>query len=86
VTSEPDPIVGALLARWHAIANSLAGVIAFGQLIRDDAALPDHLRSDAGLLVTEAEAVHASLAELVEAAREREAAREQAAAEGRTGP
>jgi hypothetical protein len=76
VTSERDPIVGALLTRWHAMANSLAGVIAFGQLIRDDAGLPDHLRSDAGLLVTEAEAVHASLAELVEAAREREAAKE----------
>jgi hypothetical protein len=76
VTSEPDPIVGALLARWHAIANSLAGVIAFGHLIRDDAALPEHLRRDAGLLVTEAEAVHANLAEVVEAARERASAAE----------
>ena len=80
MTTGPHPTVGALLARWHAIANSLAGVIAFGQLIRDDPELPQHLRADAGLLVTEAEAVHASLAELVEAAREREAA------EGGTGP
>ena len=74
MTSEPDPIVGELLGRWHAIANSLAGVIAFGHLIRDDPTLPEHLRQDAGLLVTEAQSVHASLAELVEAARERDAA------------
>lgn len=74
MTSEPDPILRALLTRWHAMANSLAGVIAFGHLIRDDPGLPEHLRHDAGLLVTEAESVHASLAELVEAARERDAA------------
>jgi hypothetical protein len=74
VTSEPDPIVGELLARWHAVANSLAGVIAFGHLIRDDPTLPEHLRHDAGLLVTEAQSVHTTLAELVESARERNAA------------
>lgn len=53
----------------HDVRNSLASIVAFGQLLRTDPALPPDLSRQADLLVTEAERLAALVDELVRLAR-----------------
>jgi two-component system, cell cycle response regulator CpdR len=53
----------------HDLNNSLASIVAFGQLIRSDPDLPSSLRSQAELLVQEAKRTRQLVGNLVEAAR-----------------
>jgi CheY-like chemotaxis protein len=67
VPPEPAAITSAI---EHDLANSLASIVGFSQVIRRDPALPDDLRHSADLLVQEASRARAMVGELLELIRQ----------------